>query len=193
MGPVSIGTRLGRIARAAAGSAALVAWVALARPHPAGVSLGALVAAVGEALRFWAAGHRDGPDALPSGGPYRFTRHPAFLGDLAVFAGLTIAAPLPGPAAWIAPAAGLAAMLAYFRLWKERRDARRLRALHGPAFERYRESTPALLPRPGLPPRSAASPGWSSDRLVRSGEPWRLVVLVVTALTLLWKAYRPGP
>ena len=53
----------------------------LATPTPASLALGAAVASIGEAIRIWAAGHLDKGREVTSSGPYRFTRHPLYLGS----------------------------------------------------------------------------------------------------------------
>jgi protein-S-isoprenylcysteine O-methyltransferase Ste14 len=72
----------------AAGAAAL--W--LAAPTPRSLAAGAIVAAAGEAIRIWAAGHLEKGREVTSSGPYRFTRHPLYLGSSIIGAGLAIAA-----------------------------------------------------------------------------------------------------
>lgn len=81
--------------------AALLALL-LATPTPVSLAIGATVAAIGEAIRIWAAGHLDKGREVTSSGPYRFTRHPLYLGSSIVGIGFAIAC-----ASWIV--AGLVA------------------------------------------------------------------------------------
>ena len=69
---------------------ALALW--LARPTSSSLAAGALVGAIGEALRLWAAGHLEKGREVTSSGPYRFTRHPLYLGSTVIGIGLAIAA-----------------------------------------------------------------------------------------------------
>jgi protein-S-isoprenylcysteine O-methyltransferase Ste14 len=71
-------------------SAIGVVWLA----HPTSTSLlaGALVGASGEALRVWAAGHLEKSREVTTSGPYRFVRHPLYVGSSIMGAGLAIAA-----------------------------------------------------------------------------------------------------
>jgi protein-S-isoprenylcysteine O-methyltransferase Ste14 len=69
---------------------AIAAW--LARPTRASMIAGFAVAAVGEALRIWAAGHLEKGREVTMTGPYRFTRHPLYLGSTMMGVGLAIAA-----------------------------------------------------------------------------------------------------
>ncbi len=67
----------------------LALW--LARPTPASLAIGGIVAAVGESIRLWAAGHLEKGREVTSSGPYAFTRHPLYLGSTVMGAGLAIA------------------------------------------------------------------------------------------------------
>jgi protein-S-isoprenylcysteine O-methyltransferase Ste14 len=69
--------------------AAVVLW--LARPSLPSLLLGAAVAAVGESLRIWAAGHVEKSREITRSGPYRWTRHPLYLGSSIIGAGIAIA------------------------------------------------------------------------------------------------------
>ena len=70
--------------------AVLVFW--LARPTPAFLVWGGLVAAIGEALRIWAAGHLNKSREVTSSGPYRWFAHPLYVGSSVMGVGLAIAA-----------------------------------------------------------------------------------------------------
>jgi len=61
-----------------------------ARPTPQSLALGAVVAVVGEAIRIWAAGHLEKSREVTSSGPYRFMRHPLYLGSSIMAAGVAI-------------------------------------------------------------------------------------------------------
>jgi len=69
--------------------AALVLW--LARPTGQTLLLGAAVAALGEAIRVWAAGHVEKSREVTRSGPYQFTRHPLYLGSSIIGIGVAIA------------------------------------------------------------------------------------------------------
>jgi protein-S-isoprenylcysteine O-methyltransferase Ste14 len=77
--------------------AALVLW--LSAPTLASVVAGALVAAIGESIRIWAAGHVEKSREVTRSGPYAFTRHPLYVGSCVVGAGVAIAS-----ASWIVAA-----------------------------------------------------------------------------------------
>lgn len=71
-------------------SAIAVLW--LADPTPTSLVVGALVGACGEALRVWAAGHLEKSREVTTSGPYRFVRHPLYVGSSIMGAGVAIAA-----------------------------------------------------------------------------------------------------
>lgn len=70
--------------------AALVLW--LATPTWRSLALGAAIAIAGESLRLWAAGHLEKSREVTRSGPYRFTRHPLYLGSTLLGIGLAVAA-----------------------------------------------------------------------------------------------------
>lgn len=70
--------------------ALLVFW--LARPTGQTLVWGTLVAAAGEALRVWAAGHLNKSREVTSSGPYRWLGHPLYAGSSIMGVGLAIAA-----------------------------------------------------------------------------------------------------
>src|SRR6188472_1961131 len=81
--------------------AAAAFW--LASPTRASWIAGLLLALPGEALRLWAAGHIEKGREITRSGPYRFTRHPLYVGSAILGAGFAIAA-------WNLPVAALAAV-----------------------------------------------------------------------------------
>ena len=86
-------TLLHRIARwrVTLGFASSIVVLWLARPTTSSLAAGAVVAALGEALRLWAAGHLEKGREVTMSGPYAFTRHPLYLGSTVIAGGLAIA------------------------------------------------------------------------------------------------------
>ena len=70
--------------------AAVVLWEA--QPTVKSLLVGAVVALAGEMLRTWAAGHLEKSKEVTSSGPYRYTRHPLYLGSTLIGIGLALAA-----------------------------------------------------------------------------------------------------
>jgi len=81
-------------------SAVVVLW--FARPTWRSLVTGGGIALVGQAVRVWAAGHLEKSREVTSSGPYRFTRHPLYVGSAVMGAGLAVAAAQVGLAALIA-------------------------------------------------------------------------------------------
>lgn len=83
--------RLARI-RVPLGFACAIVAFWLARPTAASLAVGALIASAGELLRIWAAGHIEKGREITRSGPYRYVRHPLYLGSSLMAAGFVIAA-----------------------------------------------------------------------------------------------------
>src|SRR5215208_4871773 len=66
-----------------------VIW--LSDPTARSLAIGGVVAAIGEAIRIWAAGHLEKGREVTTSGPYRLTRHPLYAGSTIIGAGLAIA------------------------------------------------------------------------------------------------------
>jgi protein-S-isoprenylcysteine O-methyltransferase Ste14 len=114
-----------------AGAAALV----LARPTPQSMAAGGVVAAAGEALRIWAAGHLHKAREVTTSGPYRWFAHPLYAGSAVMGVGLAIAcASVP---VVLIVVAYLAATLSA----AARSEEAFLRERFGGAYDRYRGGT----------------------------------------------------
>ena len=168
---------------------AFVVLLALfAKPRPIEVAVGFVIAAAGEAVRFWAAGHLLKTKELITSGPYRYTRNPLYLGRLLILTGLCVMCRLPYYVNLAALAVGYAVFFLYYLPRKERVEPARLRAVHGDAYDRYYKAVPALLPTL-KPYQSASNLGWSSDRMFRNREVWMVVGIVAVTLLLLWRSH----
>jgi protein-S-isoprenylcysteine O-methyltransferase Ste14 len=69
---------------------AIVLW--LATPTRQSLMIGAIGAVAGEMLRLWAAGHLEKSREVTQSGPYRYTRHPLYLGSTLIGIGIAVAA-----------------------------------------------------------------------------------------------------
>ena len=63
----------------------------LSLPTPATWTAGLLVAAVGELIRVWASGHLEKGREVTRSGPYRFVRHPLYVGSTIIAGGVALA------------------------------------------------------------------------------------------------------
>jgi protein-S-isoprenylcysteine O-methyltransferase Ste14 len=148
--------------------AVLVLW--LARPTPLLLAAGAGVAALGEALRIWAAGHLNKSREVTCSGPYRWFAHPLYVGSSVMGAGLAIASGSVIVALLIVIYLGATIGAAI------RSEEAFLRAKFGAGYEAWR--------------RGAASPGdaarrFSTAQAIANRE-YRALAGVVAAMLLLW-------
>ena len=111
--------------------AALALW--LAQPTPWSLIVGGAVAALGEAIRIWAAGHLEKGREVTASGPYAFTRHPLYLGSTIIGIGLAIAG------ASLALAALVGAYLAVTLTAAIRTEEAHLTDKFGPQYPAYRQ------------------------------------------------------
>lgn len=70
--------------------AAVVLWQAT--PSPRSLMAGAMIAIAGELIRLWAAGHLEKSKEITQSGPYRYTRHPLYLGSTLIGIGMAVVA-----------------------------------------------------------------------------------------------------
>jgi protein-S-isoprenylcysteine O-methyltransferase Ste14 len=82
--------RLAR-ARVPLGFMAAAAALVLARPSWTSLLAGLAIAVPGEVLRIWAAGHIEKGREITRSGPYRFVRHPLYLGSTLLGTGCAVA------------------------------------------------------------------------------------------------------
>ena len=109
--------------------AALAFW--LATPTWTSLAAGALVGALGEGIRVWAAGHLRKGREVTTSGPYRFVRHPLYVGSLLLGTGFSVAA-ASVPSALV--------VMGYLLLMlgvAARLEEATLREDFGPAYDRY--------------------------------------------------------
>jgi protein-S-isoprenylcysteine O-methyltransferase Ste14 len=119
--------------------AALVLW--LSRPEWSTWVAGAVIAASGELLRTWAAGHLEKSREVTSSGPYRFTRHPLYMGSTMIGIGVAVAA------ASFAAAAVIGVYLGFTLSAARRSEEAHLREKFGDAYDAYVESRGEPMPR----------------------------------------------
>ena len=119
--------------------AAFVLW--LARPAWNTWAAGAVIAATGELLRLWAAGHLEKSLEVTASGPYRYARHPLYLGSSLIGIGLAIASTSPVVAAIIGIYLGLTLSAA------RRSEEAHLREKFGDAYDAYVEKRMAPMAR----------------------------------------------
>jgi protein-S-isoprenylcysteine O-methyltransferase Ste14 len=147
--------------------------------HPTAESLlwGVPVSLVGLALRAWAAGCLAKNQQLATGGPYRYTRNPLYVGTLLVAAGLAIAA----RSVWLAALFAVVFLFVYLPVIQN--EEQHLRKIF-PDYDAYAEGVPALWPRFG-PPLEGEAFRWS---LYRKNQEYQAGAgFLIGLLYLLWK------
>jgi hypothetical protein len=171
----------------------LVVGALAARPTPGSALAGSILVLGGGALHLWAKGCLTQDRTLTTGGPYRWTRNPFYLANLAIDAGLCvianrIALALVFLAAWVLLYAATI-----------RREERALEALFGDAYRRYAARVPRFFPWRRPLPRAQAGPGFSSRsrNLVEGTEYARLARILAAPLWILlpralWEAAARG-
>ena len=167
--PVPVSAWLIRVARLRVtvgfGVAAAAFW--LARPSWLSVGVGAAVALVGESLRIWAAGHVEKGKEVTTSGPYRWMRHPLYVGSLLLGAGFAAAS------RHLVAFALVFVYLVGSLMVAARLEEATLRAKFGDAYDRYAAGIAGRTPRP-----------FSMDRARRNGEA-QTVLGVLAALAIL--------
>ena len=155
------------------------AFLWFSAPDAASLAVGLPVAALGLALRAWAAGHLEKNLELAQSGPYARVRNPLYLGTLAAAAGLAIAARRWELAALFAAVFGLV-YLPVVEL-----EEQHLRELF-PEFEEYARRVPRLIPR--LRACEGARKRFRWELYRRNREYEALAGFLAGAAVLAWKA-----
>jgi len=180
--------RIARL-RVPLGGAVAILVLLFAAPTWTFLAIGFLLAVAGEAIRVWASGFIRKNAALATGGPYRHTRNPLYVGNLITGLGVVVAA----GSWWLA-----AVYLGYYALCYGATiccESTVLSGLFPREYEAYRSAVPAFFPR--LRPAPIVD-GHSAPRF-DPGLIWRnreyrsaLATLLVFAILLL-KILFPWP
>ena len=122
-----------------------VAYLVFCRPTIKLLLVGGAIAAMGVALRAYAAGHLVKNQKVAMSGPYAWTRNPLYLGSSLMGVGLAVAG-----GRW--PLA-LACLLLFVGIYWPviRREEEYLRREFGEVYIRYAESVPLFFPLPRRP------------------------------------------
>ena len=120
--------------RVALGFGAAAVALLFAHPRWPTWSTGLVVAACGEAIRIWAAGHLEKGREITRSGPYRWSRHPLYVGSSVIALGVVIAARS------VAVAVVTAIYMASTLGAAIRTEEAFLEHQFGDAYDRYRES-----------------------------------------------------
>lgn len=123
------------------GFVAAAVTLALARPTWTSWIAGLCVALAGESVRVWAAGHLEKGREVTRSGPYRWTRHPLYVGSTVIAAGVAVASRSAAVAVLVAVymAATIVAAI--------RTEEASLRATFGRTYDDYAASRAAPMAR----------------------------------------------
>lgn len=114
----------------------------LARPTPLHYIFGLGMAAVGEAVRVWAAGHLQKEGGITRSGPYVWTRNPLYLGSFLIGMGFAVAT-----ARWeVVLLLGVLVIGVYLPVI--RTEAAQLGRQYPGVYAEYARQVPLILPRP---------------------------------------------
>jgi protein-S-isoprenylcysteine O-methyltransferase Ste14 len=128
--------------RVTLGFVVAVAALLLARPTWTTWNVGLLIACVGEALRIWAAGHLVKGREVTRSGPYRWTRHPLYVGSGIIAVGVVVASRSVFVAVIGMAYIGITIPMAI------RAEEAFLRRTFGPTYDQYRrDEAPPMLRR----------------------------------------------
>jgi protein-S-isoprenylcysteine O-methyltransferase Ste14 len=145
----------------------------LAQPTPRSLAAGAAIAAAGEALRIWAAGHLNKAREVTCSGPYRFVGHPLYVGSTVMGVGVAVACAS-------ALVAGLVAVyLAATLTAAIKSEEAYLRRAFGEQYDLYRSGITAKRASPGAAARRF------SLRQAMTNREYRAVIGLAIALAAL--------
>ena len=161
--------RLARL-RVPLGFLCAVAAFVLARPTWSSWSLGLAIAILGEGVRIWAAGHIEKGREITNSGPYRFVRHPLYLGSALLGVGFITAA-MSVPVALVVVLYFGTTIFAAIRTEEATLDAR-----FDGAYTNYRHGTATPVARP-----------FSLERAIRNREHRAVMGLVAGFAFLVWR------
>jgi protein-S-isoprenylcysteine O-methyltransferase Ste14 len=139
----------------------------LAQPTLRSIAVGTIVGLGGQAIRLWAAGHLEKSREVTQSGPYRFTRHPLYVGSSVMAAGVVIAS------ASLVVAVIVCLYMAATITAAVRTEEAFLRERFGDQYAAYAESRAPAVPR-----------RFSLERAWRNRE-YRAMVGLLVAIALL--------
>ncbi len=128
-----------------------VLFLALASPTPRMIWIGAIVSALGLAIRGYASGYLRKDRELATAGPYARTRNPLYFGSAILAAGFVIA----GRSVWAAILVAVYFAVFYYAVMRNEEEY--LRKRFGAPFDEYAKRVPLFFP--SLKAKSSGSGG----------------------------------
>jgi len=152
------------------------AVLGLAEPTATSLAAGLSIAAGGEAIRFWAAGHLNKSSEVTSSGPYRWCAHPLYVGSSVMGVGLAVTS------ANLVVAALIATYLTVTLTAAIRTEEVFLRRTFGDRWDRYKHGD--APDGPGGPGRTVNDRPFSLAQ-ARANREYRAVIGLGVAILLL--------
>jgi protein-S-isoprenylcysteine O-methyltransferase Ste14 len=153
----------------------------LAHPTSTSLTIGMSLAACGETLRIWAAGHLNKAREVTTSGPYRWVGHPLYVGSAIMGVGLAVAC------ASVPVAALIAVYLATTVTAAIKSEEAYLRRAFGEQYELYKQGVAAKRASAG-----AAARRFSLRLAIANREHRAVVGLAIAILLLALKATYNG-
>ena len=167
--------------RVALGFVSGVLVLILAQPSARSLLLGMSIAALGELVRIWAAGHLHKSREVTASGPYRFVPHPLYVGSSIMGLGLAIAC------ASIPVAMLIALYLVTTLTAAIKSEETYLRRAFGDQYDLYRSGMAAKRRDAG-----SARRRFSLRQAIANREYRAVVGFAIALLLLVWKAAYNG-
>jgi hypothetical protein len=156
------------------------AALALGQPEPTPLLIGGVCVSFGLALRVWASGLLDKGGALCVDGPYRYVRHPLYLGSVLAAVGFAVMMDVIWGWVVVLP---LFAMLYTSQVFIEERH---LRAAYGDAYADFAARVPMLIPWRGRAGRGAGRP-WTLAQALQNREHYHVIFTLIIVILFLVK------
>ena len=157
---------------------AILFWL-LASPAPRMIFIGAVVSAVGLAIRAYASGYLRKDRELAIAGPYARTRNPLYLGSAILAAGFIVA----GNSLWAGLLAAAYFGIFYYQVMRNEEDD--LRKRFGAPFDEYAARVPLFFPSllAKMPPAEGGAFSWAQYRRNRE---YQALIGTLLGIGFMW-------
>lgn len=143
-----------------------------------GIAGGIVLLAIGEAIRYWAAGYIHKDDAVADDGPYGLVRNPLYLGSFFLAAGYTAMSGL-GIVAW----ALVIGFFFLFHISAIRYEEEAMIEKFGDQYRLYMKRVPRLFPLGSRSPvNDSGNSRFSASQAINNREHITALVTIVTAV-----------
>ncbi|MBI2059000.1 MAG: adenylyltransferase/cytidyltransferase family protein [Nitrospirae bacterium] len=126
--------------RVAIGNVFLMLVAVTAKPEKVHLTAAVVLVLLGHAIRIWAGGYLRKRTALTTSGPYRWVRHPLYVGSFLLGLGLSIAS----GRTWVIPCFSVMFAMLYGLAAAE--EERQMASAFGQAYRHYRKAVYGFLP-----------------------------------------------